>query len=78
MSDWILGEVRVTQGDVDSVQTLERFQTRAAAEEAAALRPDEGHAWSGLTTYRVLRSPEAGVYLLPDGTPYHPKAAYGF
>jgi hypothetical protein len=76
--EWVLGEVRVTQGDIDSVRALGRFVTQAGAEEAAVERKEEGHPWSGLTTYRVLRSREPGIYLLPDETPYYPKGDYGF
>ena len=76
---WVVARVQVSQGDVDFVSAEARFESRAEAEGALANYRDEGHAWSGLTAYRVLWEQAPGVFLCDDRqTAYYPKQEYGF
>ena len=77
---WVVGKVSVTQGCADYVRTAAEFDTRDAAQKAldTGRWTDEGHPWSGLTTYRVLLLRD-GVYYRDDATTaYYPKAESGF
>ena len=61
----------------NGVTLAERCASEAEARAALSSYAEQGHAWSGLVCYRVLRK-RGDAYLCPDGTPYFPKAELGF